>query len=40
LRFGLASVLATTLIIIVLAVFGLMQLAVRDRGLTEKSITR
>ena len=40
LRFGLASVLATALIIIVLGAFGIMQLAVRDRGLTEKNITR
>jgi iron(III) transport system permease protein len=39
-RFGLASVLCTVLIIIVLAAFGLMQLLVRDRGLTEKSIVR
>ncbi|MDR1862706.1 MAG: iron ABC transporter permease [Treponema sp.] len=40
LRFGLASVLSTVLIIIVLGVFGLMNLLVRDRGLTEKSIIR
>jgi iron(III) transport system permease protein len=40
LRFGLASVLATTLIIIVLGAFGLMQVLVRDRGMTEKSISR
>jgi iron(III) transport system permease protein len=40
LRFGLASVLSTVLIIIVLAAFGVMQLVVRDRGLTEKSIVR
>jgi iron(III) transport system permease protein len=40
LRFGLASVLATTLIIIVLGAFGLMQVLVRDRGITEKSISR
>jgi iron(III) transport system permease protein len=40
LRFGLASVLSTILIIIVLGAFGLMQLLVRDRGLTEKSIIR
>jgi iron(III) transport system permease protein len=40
LRFGLASVLSTVLIIIVLGAFGLMQLLVRDRGLTEKSIIR
>ncbi|GHV76751.1 iron ABC transporter permease [Spirochaetia bacterium] len=39
-RFGLASVLSTVLIIIVLAVFGLMQLLVRDRGLTAKNIVR
>jgi iron(III) transport system permease protein len=40
LRFGLASVLSTVLIIIVLGAFGVMQLVVRDRGLTEKSIVR
>jgi iron(III) transport system permease protein len=40
LRFGLASVLSTVLIIIVLGAFGIMQLLVRDRGLTEKSIIR
>jgi iron(III) transport system permease protein len=40
LRFGLASVLATTLIVIVLGAFGLMQVLVRDRGITEKSISR
>jgi iron(III) transport system permease protein len=40
LRFGLASVLATTLIIIVLGAFGLMQVLVRDRGITDKSISR
>ncbi|MDR2363616.1 MAG: iron ABC transporter permease, partial [Spirochaetaceae bacterium] len=40
LRFGLASVLSTVLIIIVLGAFGVMQLVVRDRGLTEKSIIR
>ena len=40
LRFGLASVLSTVLIIIVLAAFGVMQLVVRDRRLTEKSIVR
>jgi iron(III) transport system permease protein len=40
LRFGLASVLATVLIIIVLGAFGIMQLLVRDRGLTEKNIVR
>jgi iron(III) transport system permease protein len=40
LRFGLASVLSTVLIIIVLGVFVLMQFLLRDRGLTEKSIIR
>ncbi|MDR0759780.1 MAG: iron ABC transporter permease [Treponema sp.] len=40
LRFGLASVLATTLIVIVLGAFGLMQVLVRDRGITDKSISR
>jgi iron(III) transport system permease protein len=40
LRFGLASVLSTVLIIIVLGAFGLMQILVRDKGLTEKSIIR
>jgi iron(III) transport system permease protein len=40
LRFGLASVLSTALIIIVLAAFGIMRIAVRDRGLTEKSVVR
>ncbi|MDR2485571.1 MAG: iron ABC transporter permease [Treponema sp.] len=40
LRFGLASVLSTALIIIVLAAFGFLQVAVRDKGLTEKSIIR
>jgi iron(III) transport system permease protein len=39
LRFGLASVLATALIIIVLAAFGVMRLLVRDEGLTEKTIS-
>jgi len=39
LRFGLASVLSTVLIIIVLAAFGLMRLLVRDQGLTEKSVS-
>jgi iron(III) transport system permease protein len=39
LRFGLASVLATTLIIIVLAVFGLMRLLVRQSEYLEKTIT-
>jgi iron(III) transport system permease protein len=40
LRFGLASVLATTLIIIVLAAFGIMRLLVRDQGLTEKTVSQ
>jgi iron(III) transport system permease protein len=40
LRFGLASVLSTVLIIIVLSVFGLMQLIVRDRGMTAKAVSR
>ena len=40
LRFGLASVLATTLIVIVMAVFGLMRLLVRDTGAFDKTITR
>ncbi|MCL2602395.1 MAG: iron ABC transporter permease [Treponema sp.] len=40
LRFGLASVLSTVLIIIVLSVFGLMQVLVRDRGMTAKTISR
>ncbi|HUX40183.1 MAG TPA: iron ABC transporter permease [Rectinemataceae bacterium] len=40
LRFGWASVLATTLIVIVLAAFGLMRLLVRDEGLTEKTISQ
>ncbi|MHC6204466.1 ABC transporter permease [Breznakiellaceae bacterium SP9] len=39
-RFGLASVLSTVLIIIVMGAFGLMQLLVRDRGMTKKSIVR
>jgi iron(III) transport system permease protein len=39
LRFGLASVLATVLIIIVLAAFGLMRVLVRDEGLTEKTVS-
>jgi iron(III) transport system permease protein len=39
-RFGLASVLCTVLIIIVLAAFGIMNLLVRDKGMTEKSIVR
>jgi iron(III) transport system permease protein len=38
LRFGLASVLATTLILIVLAAFAIMRLLVRDEGLTEKTV--
>ncbi|MCX7024467.1 MAG: iron ABC transporter permease [Spirochaetes bacterium] len=38
LRFGLASVLSTALIVIVLAAFGLMRLLVRDEGLTEKTV--
>jgi iron(III) transport system permease protein len=40
LRFGLASVLSMVLIIIVLLVFGLMQILVRDRGINAKSISR
>lgn len=40
LRFGLASVLATTLIIIVMGAFGLMRLLVRDSGAYDKTITR
>ena len=40
LRFGLASVLSTVLIIIVLLVFGLLQILVRDRGITTKNISR
>jgi iron(III) transport system permease protein len=40
LRFGLASVLSTVLIIIVLGAFALMQVLVRDKGLTEKSVIR
>ena len=39
LRFGLASVLATTLIIIVLAVFGLMRLVIRQSEFLEKTVT-
>jgi len=39
LRFGLASVLATTLIVIVLAVFGLMRLLLRQSGNLEKSVS-
>ena len=38
LRFGLASVLSTTLIIIVLLAFALMRWLVHDEGLTEKSV--
>ncbi|GAB1483596.1 iron ABC transporter permease [Treponema sp.] len=40
LRFGWASVLSSALIIIVLVVFGLMRLIVRDDGLTEKSVSQ
>jgi len=39
LRFGLASVLSTMLIIIVLAVFGLMRLLVRQSEFLEKTVT-
>jgi len=39
LRFGLASVLSTTLIIIVLAVFGLMRLLIRQSEHLEKTVT-
>ncbi len=39
LRFGLASVLATTLIVIVLAVFGFMRLLLRQSGNLEKSVS-
>ena len=39
LRFGLASVLSTVLIAIVLAVFFLMNAIVRDGKLTEKTIS-
>ncbi|GHV37850.1 iron ABC transporter permease [Spirochaetia bacterium] len=39
-RFGLASVLCTVLIIIVLAANGIMSLLVRDKGLTQKNISR
>ncbi|MGH0053315.1 MAG: ABC transporter permease, partial [Sphaerochaetaceae bacterium] len=39
LRFGLASVLSTILIVIVLTVWGLMQVVVRDDKLTQKSIS-
>lgn len=40
LRFGLASVLATTLIIIVLIAFGLMRLLVRNSEALEKTVTQ
>jgi iron(III) transport system permease protein len=40
LRFGNASVLSTVLIIIVLAVFGLMQILVRDRGINARQISQ
>jgi iron(III) transport system permease protein len=40
LRFGLASVLSTTLIIIVLAVFGLMRLLLPKNDLLTKTITK
>jgi iron(III) transport system permease protein len=40
LRFGLASVLSTVLIIIVLGAFALMQFLVRDKGLTQKNVSR
>jgi len=40
LRFGLASVLSTVLIIIVLLAFGLMQILVRDQGINTRSISR
>jgi len=39
LRFGLASVLSTTLIVIVLAVFGLMRLLVRQNEFLEKTVS-
>ncbi len=39
LRFGLASVLSTVLIVIVLGVFALMQVLVKDEQLTQKSIS-
>jgi iron(III) transport system permease protein len=39
LRFGLASVLCTVLIIIVLGVFGLLQVLVKDDKLTQKTIS-
>jgi iron(III) transport system permease protein len=38
-RFGLASVLSTALIIIVLAVFGLMRLIVRKSDNLEKTVS-
>jgi iron(III) transport system permease protein len=38
LRFGLASVLSTTLIIIVFLAFGIMNIAVKDTGNMEKNI--
>jgi len=40
LRFGMASVLSTVLIVIVLAVFGLMQVLVRDRGINARQISQ
>jgi len=40
LRFGLASVLATTLILIVMGAFGLMRLLVRDTGAFDKTMSR
>jgi iron(III) transport system permease protein len=40
LRFGWASVLSTALIIIVFIAFAIMRLAVRDDGLTEKTVSR
>lgn len=40
LRFGLASVLATTLIIIVLAAFGIMRLLVRESETLEKTVSQ
>jgi iron(III) transport system permease protein len=39
LRFGLASVLSTILIFIVLSVWALMQVVVRDDKLTQKTIS-
>lgn len=39
LRFGLASVLATALIVIVLLAFALMRLLVPDEGLTDKTVS-